>query len=93
MKTLINRKNPQIRITAPEIEKITSLGYTNYKIAREGMFPLLFNPKDWALVKEEPEVDLEKELEAFLCNYEEDGDAISYDIAHHFYELGRKGGK
>ena len=43
-----------------------------------------------SLQQEQPEVDLEKELEAFLCNYEEDGDAISYDIAHHFYELGKK---
>lgn len=54
MKTLVNKNNPQIRITAPEIEEITSLGYTNYEIAREGMFPLLFNPKEWTLVEEEP---------------------------------------
>lgn len=59
MKILINKAHPQIRITAPEIEEITTLGYTNYEIAREGMFPLLFNPKEWTLVEEEP-VDLEK---------------------------------
>ena len=35
-------------------------------------------------------VDLEKELQAFLCNYdyEFDDDAPAYDIAKHFYEFG-----
>ena len=40
--------------------------------------------------QEQPEVDLEKELQAFLCNYdyEFDDDAPACDIARHFYELG-----
>lgn len=35
-------------------------------------------------------VDLEKELQAFLCNYdyEFDDDPVPFDIATHFYELG-----
>ena len=42
------------------------------------------------LQQEQPEVDLEKELQAFLCNYdyEFDDDAPACDIARHFYELG-----
>jgi hypothetical protein len=53
MKTLVNKHNPRIRITAPEIEEITSLGYTNYEIEQEGTLPLFFNPKEWTLVEEE----------------------------------------
>lgn len=36
-------------------------------------------------------VDLEKELQAFLCNYdyEFDDDPVPFDIATHFYELGK----
>lgn len=154
MKTLVNKNNPAIKVVAPEIEEITTLGYTNYKISRKGMFfPLLFNTKEWTLIEEkEPivktikefvkkgkrceqqavedqdyenyvfwqgfhncaenilreveesaegikgnleeipsNVDLEKEVQAFLCNYdyEFDDDAPAYDIARHFYELGR----
>lgn len=39
-----------------------------------------------------PEVDLEKELQAFLCNYDyefDDDDPVPFDIARHFYELGQ----
>lgn len=47
------------------------------------------------LQQEQPEVDLEKELQLFLCNYdyEFDDDAPAYDIAKHFYELGLKARK
>lgn len=40
--------------------------------------------------KEQKPVDLEKELQAFLCNYdyEFDDDPAPFDIATHFYELG-----
>lgn len=69
MKTLVNKNNPQIRITAPEIEEITSLGYTNYEIAREGMFPLLFNPKEWTLVEEDSEKDGVRKLREDLTSY------------------------
>lgn len=48
-----------------------------------------------SLQQEQPEVDLEKELQLFLCNYdyEFDDDAPAYDIAKHFYEFGLKARK
>ena len=84
MKTLINKANPAIRITAPEIK--VNIDTQTFYIGDE-----MFDMEDWTLVEEEPVVDLEKELQAFLCNYdyEFDDDAIAYDIARHFYELGR----
>jgi hypothetical protein len=44
-----------------------------------------------SLQQEQPEVNLEKELQAFLCNYdyEFDDDPVPFDIATHFYELGK----
>lgn len=93
MKTLINKANPQIRISAPEIERRKAMFYQDehYCLIIKGL-PWL-DADDWTLVEEEP-VDLEKELQAFLCNYDYvfDDDAPAYDIARHFYELGRKGG-
>lgn len=141
MATLINKTNPAIRITAPEITT-EDAPYNNHPYVY--WIPAInemYNPIDWTLVEEEPEnsekqkkpnsellkefnkgfwqalmwgkegyeispngkvralnqneidepVDLEKELQAFLCNYdyEFDDDAIAYDIARHFYELGR----
>ena len=44
MKTLVNKANPQIRITAPEI-KIEELPHDYYAF---------FSKKDWTLVEEEP---------------------------------------
>lgn len=43
----------------------------------------------WCATDEKP-VDLEKELQAFLCNYdyEFEDDPVPFDIATHFYELG-----
>lgn len=43
-----------------------------------------------SLQQEQTEVDLEKELQAFLRNYdyEFDDDPAPFDIATHFYELG-----
>lgn len=43
---------------------------------------------EWSVEKEP--VDLEKEVQAFLCNYdyEFDDDPVPFDIAKHFYELG-----
>jgi len=61
MKTLINKKNPQIRITAPEIG--TGTGY--YYVVSVGYYF-----KDhWTLVEEEPEVDLEKEIDKFIDGF------------------------
>lgn len=53
--------------------------------------------KDYSEMKEQKmlAVDLEKELQAFLCNYdyEFDDDPVPFDIATHFYELGLKARK
>ena len=58
----------------------------------DGSRQTLYWIKDFtiSLQQEQPEVDLEKELQAFLCNYdyEFDDDAPVCDIARHFYELG-----
>lgn len=101
MKTLINKHNPSIRITAPEIEEITSLGYTSYEIKQEGTFSLLFSPDIWTLVEEEP-MDLEEEIEKWITPSNPSIDpkkgTISREVyidciivtARHFYELGRK---
>lgn len=88
MKTLINKNNPQIRMTAPEFETIYDKYHrVKYYYVKDVRLGLLQD--NWTLIEEEP-VDLEKELQAFLCNYdyEFDDDAPGYDIARHFYELG-----
>ena len=50
MKTLINKTNPQIRITAPEIES-----YRDFYTLQDKDFHYLFKMEDWTLVEEEPE--------------------------------------
>lgn len=64
MKTLINKRNPQVKITAPEINIITSLGYTSYEIKQEGTFSLLFSPDIWTLVEEEENTSWAEKLKA-----------------------------
>lgn len=51
MKTLVNKSNQHIRITAPEIEKILKSGLATYSIG--GVYYLL--QSEWTLVEEEPE--------------------------------------
>ena len=50
MKTLINKQNPAIRITAPEIES-----YREFYTLSDKDFHYLFKMEDWVLVEEEPE--------------------------------------
>ena len=90
MKTLVNKQNPQIRITAPEIKLGTNfLGEKVYGIG----FPYL-QAEDWTLVEEEPkhtevwvegrtifeqdakkpEIDLEKEIDMFFDGWSIDED-------------------
>ena len=57
MKILINKQNPQIRITAPEI--VLSADKEQYWIAGIPQIPRTYLAKEWTLVEEEP-VDLEK---------------------------------
>jgi hypothetical protein len=85
MKTLINKQNPAIRITAPGIK--VNIDTQTFYIGDE-----MFDMENWTLVAEEP-VDLEKEIRKYL-------EPITYaDIriepfnslekcARHFYELG-----
>lgn len=73
MKTLVNKNNPQIRITAPEIEaqeeaEMYLIPVSDYCI------PMCID--DWTLVEEEPEMELEnyisnklRELGADLINH------------------------
>ena len=58
MKILINKANPAIRITAPEIEE----NEYQYTVNVGKLQPLIFLLPEWTLVEEEP-VDLEKEAE------------------------------
>ena len=59
---------------------------------RLSYFPFLKSHKEQKPVPAEDEKDfLEKEVKAFLCNYDNefDDDAPTYDIAEHFYQLGK----
>ena len=51
MKTLVNKRNPQIRITAPEF-KISGTG--RYYIPVKRYCTLTWLPENWTLVEEEP---------------------------------------
>lgn len=69
MKTLINKANPQIRITAPEVEE-----YSDWYVILE--LNAVVEKSIWTLVEEEPETDLEnyisnklRELGADLINH------------------------
>ena len=86
MKTLINKTNPAIRITAPEVEVYDKYYYiTN---ARLGILQ-----EYWTLVEEES-VDLEKEIDRLWDDFSDEisGPHNKFDIyaraARHFYELG-----
>ncbi len=106
MKTLVNKNNPQIRITAPEI----TLENHCYYLDDGDYFEFL--ERDWTLVEEEPkhtevwvegrtifeqdakkpEVDLEKEIKKHTDLFHAD---IEYPLrltAIKFYELGRTEG-
>ena len=85
MKTLVNKNNPQIRITA-EVEtlydKDRCVKYYYIKDLRLGLLQ-----ENWTLVEEEP-VDLEKEAVAFC--FDNGINITPYQatrIARHFYEL------
>ena len=56
MKTLVNKNNPAIRITAPEIES----SYGKFYTLPDKDFHHLFKMETWTLVEEEPEVELEQ---------------------------------
>lgn len=65
MKTLVNKANPAIRITAPEIEvqeesEMYLIPVSDYCI------PMYIY--DWTLVENEP-VDLEKEIDNFIDGF------------------------
>lgn len=80
MKTLVNKDNPQIRITAPEIEvheeeDMYFIPVSDYCI------PMCIS--DWTLVEEEPEVDLEKEAEDYADKH---GFRVPYDGSNKFYD-------
>ena len=55
MKTLVNKHNPQIRITAPEI--VLSVDKEQYWIAGIPQIPRTYLAKEWTLVMEEPTED------------------------------------
>ena len=93
MKTLVNKRNPAIRITAPEIiienPPIGNEGYVYWIPAINE----ICNPIDWILVEEEPEVDLEKEIDKTISECT-NGYNFDWDrFARHFYELGLKARK
>lgn len=67
MKTLVNKNNPAIRITAPEI--VLTVNKEEYWIAGIPQIPRTYLAKDWTLVEEEPEVDLEKEIDKFIDGF------------------------
>lgn len=98
MKTLINKANPAIRMTAPEIEvheeeDMYFIPVSDYCI------PMCI--EDWTLVEEEPEVDFKVKERKWVHDavdsvFPEDGEFMSEfdfrkiikDTARHFYELG-----
>ena len=65
MKMLINKSNPQIRITAPEIEalydKCHRVEYYYIKDLRLGLLQ-----DNWTLVEEETEMDLEEAAKEYI---------------------------
>lgn len=80
MATLVNKTNPAIRMTAPEIEvheeeEMYFIPVGNYCI------PMCID--DWELVKEEPEADLEKEAEEYADKH---GFRVPYDGSNNFYD-------
>ena len=94
MKTLVNKNNPGLRITAPEI--IEEEEY--YTLDGENVFL----KENWTLVEEEQtegikgnleeipsNVDFEKEIQRYLCEEcSSDDEPTIAEIARRFYELG-----
>lgn len=82
----LQQKQPDFPTTDEQVKEFLA---THPKIK----VPEKYKNPDWLFKKQEQsEVDLEKELQMFLCNYdyEFDDDAPACDIAKHFYELGLK---
>ena len=100
MKILINKANPEIRITAPEIRDGKYTYMVDYISGPDSEHHTFYLWKEtWTLV-EEKEVDLEKEIEKAQEHYfalKDKGFSLdSMDVsvlARHFYELGRKARK
>lgn len=104
MKTLVNKANPQIRITAPEeAVKERPSCWAIWPEGYKGYRSLLLDKDNWTLVEEEP-ADLEKEIDACWRNWlspsnqkevEEVLPKAEFAMhARHFYRLGlstRKG--
>ena len=96
MKTLVNKHNPAIRITAPEI--VLSADKEEYWIAGIPQRLRTYLAIDWTLVEEEP-MDLEKEIDRLWDDFSDEisGPHNKFDIyarvAKHFYELGLKARK
>ena len=86
MKTLVNKNNPQIRITVPEIDRVClSTGVDAYNVFIVKQWPLnslVFFDTDWTLVEEEP-VDLEKAAEEYADKH---GFRVPYDGSNNFYD-------
>lgn len=104
MKTLVNKDNPQIRITA-EVEtlydKSRCVKYYYVKDLRLGLLQ-----ENWTLVEQEQqmpnstqliaewekEVDLEKEIEKEWVEFGKYNYAVFKRLLRKYYKLGRKGG-
>lgn len=84
MKILINKANPQIRITAPEIGKVQdSPLFESYYTIKEGdSVEVCLSEPYWTLVEEEP-MDLEKAAEEYADKH---GFRIPYDGSNNFYD-------
>lgn len=79
MKTLVNKHNPQIRITAPEIEE----NQYQYTVNVGKLQPLIFLLPEWTLIEEESEEDLEKAAEEYADKH---GFRVPYDGSNNFYD-------
>lgn len=75
MKTLVNKNNPEIRITAPEITiahpPISNEGYVYWIPAINE----IYNPIDWTLVEEEP---VKEEICSKCFHHHKDDDCCYY---------------
>jgi len=89
MKILINKRNPQIRITAPEIkfEEIEELPIEEIEELPHD-YCAFFSKKDWTLVEEEPE----KHTSKYLPDYdiEKMSKELAKLITDQFIEKGKR---
>ena len=89
MKILINKNNPAIRITAPEIIE-TSLYYVLDFANDDNDYETDLLKYDWTLVEEEE--DIRKVLEKYHLEYVNKGyNDHPLEIAEYFFKLGRNG--